>query len=193
MISQADLEEFLGIAAGTDTSLITSLEVEAVAWFENQTSRFFGTPAASSVTVFKPGNGQRNLYLDDIPNAITSVTAQIYPGADQTTITEGADEGFDVRDQHLVRRDGFVWQFGTEYIVVHTRGYATDAEPDDVRLAIKQIVKALYNSGDPLGGAVKHEKLGDYSYTLGAADEGILFDTIPTLRETLHHWRQVHV
>jgi len=203
MISIDDLETFLGIADGTDTELLIDIEGAAVEWFEQQTQRFFG--AVASVTERPVGNGKRDLYLSEPITAVTSVTRQAYPGADTETITEGDDDGFEIRDMHLTRKGGYVWTSGYEYIVVFTRGYtltaaavadttpADIAAPDDVRMAIKQIVSFWYNAGDPADGSSQKtsETMGNYSYTRGAlfTTPEAMLNGIPGLRETIAAYR----
>lgn len=203
MISIDDLELFLGIADGTDTALLIDLEAAAVEWFEQQTQRYFG--AVASTTERPQGNGKRDLYLAEPVTAVTSVTRQAYPGADTETITEGDDDGFEVRDMHLTRKGGFLWSSGYEYIVVYTRGYtetaaaeedvtpADIAAPDDVRMAIKQIVAFWYNGGEMAEGSSQKtsETMGNYSYTRGAlfTTPEAMLNGIPGLRQTIASYK----
>lgn len=204
MISQADLELYLGLTAGTDTALLIDIEAEAVAWFSKQTGRYFG--AEEEVTEIVIGTGESNLYLTEEPvdGETVAVVEQAYLGDTQTTITESADDGWAVRDQHLARKGGYVWQLGYEYLVTYTRGYnqvavgppANIDAPDDVRRAIKAIVAWWYNGGDPADGSSQKtsETMGNYSYTRGAmfSNAGAMINALG-LKETIGNWREIRI
>jgi hypothetical protein len=198
VISQTDLEAFLGLAAGTDTDLLVELEAAAVAWLQGQTNRYFGATAAQ--TVILEGNGTQDLYLPEPITAVSSVLSQSFPGGTQTAITAGGDDGFEIRDMHLARKGGYRWSRRTEYVVTYTRGYtqsdagppANIAAPDDIRHAVKQIVSFWYMAGKPWEGASQKtsETFGNYAYTRGAlfaAPEAML-NGIPGLRQTINAW-----
>jgi len=207
MILIDDLETFLGIADGTDTALLIAIEEEAVAWFEKQTGRFFG--AEEAVTEIVLGGGESDLYLTEEPGGTVSVIEQAYFGATQETITAANDDGWEVRDQHLARKGGYVWQLGYEYLVTYTRGYTEDAAavadvspadidaPADVQRAIKGIISFWYNGGDPASGTSQKtsETMGNYSYTRGAmfSNAEAMLNAVPGLRETLGNWEDVRI
>lgn len=199
MIGITELERFLGISAGTDTVLLCEIEAEAVQWLESETHRYL--EAAASDTKILPGNGKPDLYLLEPITSVTSVLRQLYPGATQETITEGDADGFEVRDMHLTRKGGFVWNRGYEYLVTYVRGYtetspaqaditpADIAAPDDIRRAVKGIVAFWYNAGEPSSGASQKtsETMGNYSYTRGAlfTNPDAMLNAVPGLRQTV--------
>jgi hypothetical protein len=209
MIAIADLETFLGIAAGTDLALLLELESASVEWFGAQTDRYFG--AAAETTQVVEGNGQRDLYLAEVPDPAEDIEVieQAYPGDDTEEVTASDEDGFVVRDQHLARKGGYVWSLGYEYLVTYTRGYvetapavagvtpADIAAPDAVRQAVKQIVAFWYNAGEPGDGASQKtsETMGNYSYTRGAlfTNPDAMLNGIPGLRQTIATWRQPRV
>lgn len=203
MIAIADLESFLGLTSGTDTDLLIALEAAAVDLVENVTHRYFG--AATSTTEYQYGNGQRNLYLQEVPTSV-SMVYQSYAGATQTALASSDSDGWEIRAQHLTRKGGYLWDPFYEYVVDYTKGYtltasaasgtpADIAAPDDIRQAVKLIVARWYNGGSPQGvaGGLKSERIGDYSYQL-AADGGVtVLSEIPGLDTILMNYHQANV
>jgi hypothetical protein len=201
MIALTDLEVFLGVDAGEKSTLLVELEDAAVNWFTEQTDRYWG--AEAETTVLLEGNGRRELYLPEVPDSIDNITVleRAYPGDTETEITAADTDGFELRDMHLSRKGGYVWSRGYEYLVTFTRGYeqvdpgppADILAPAAVRQAIKQIVAFWYMEGSPADGASQKtsETMGNYSYTRGAlfTNREAMLNGIPGLRETInnHH------
>lgn len=212
MIAIGDLETFLGISAGTDLALVLDIEAAAVEFVENFTHRFFGSTASdegSDYSEVVEGQGHDELWLSEAPATLPpSVLQQPWPGATQVTITASDSDGYVQRGPRLVRKGGFVWRLGYEYVVTYDRGYVQTAAasadvtpedvaaPDDIRHAVKKIVRIEYReikSKAAVGGGLKSETMGNYSYTLGDLDEGRVFGADPILRQTLEHYRRRYV
>jgi hypothetical protein len=206
VIAIADLESFLGVAAGTDTDLLLALEAAAVKLVENATHRYFGT--ATAVTEVYPGNNQRDMYLLEPPTAATGVSIiyQGWPGDTTTSLASSDDDGWVLRDQHLTRKGGYVWDRTYEYKITYTRGYALTASaatgtpadiaaPDDIRQVVKMIVARWYGGGTPaevLGG-ISSERIGDYSYTLANGNGSQVLSEIPGVDAILSNYHQPYV
>lgn len=194
MIDVAELKTWLGSPSEPGLAdLLTALEAQAVAVVQRETGRYFGAPAAHTDIVV--GDGTGTLRLQERPSAITSVEERRRAGDAWTTITEGADDGFELRTladvptpSTLLRKNGRVWRRGYEYRVTYTFGYTAGAEPGDIRLAVKQVVSILYNERGREG--LRNETVGDYSYSVMATAVGRReLASVPGLAETLADWR----
>ena len=177
MISIEDLRVHLR-AGVSDDGYIEALEVGAVAHVERETGRYFG--AVASDTEYLVGTGGVKLWLKEAPDETTNpvaVNEAANPGATQTTITAGNDDGFLVRGPRLVRKNGFAWTLGYEYEVAYDRGYAAGSEPDDIRQAVQAIVGLWYERRVPL------PKIGE-----------IVTATVPHHAQAiLNSWTRLHV
>jgi hypothetical protein len=201
MIRLADLEAFLGESPASAPALLLELEAAAVDWFTQQTDRYWGE--AAETTVLLEGNGQRDLYLPETPDAAEDilVVERSYPGDTETIIDSLETDGYELRDSHLARKGGYVWGLGYEYLVTFVRGYELVDEgppkdilaPDAVRQAVKQIVAFWYHGGEPAEGASQKtsETMGNYSYTRGAlfTTPDAMLNAIPGLRQTIANYR----
>lgn len=150
MISLADLKLAIRAKTGSaEDDYLTALEAAAVAYLERETHRYFG--AAANATEWHRGMGTSTLFLREAPSAIpTTVTERVDPGdQDPTTVTASASDGYTLRGRRLIRKDG-VWVRGYEYEVTYARGYASGAEPADVRQAVTQLVALAYEQRLPL-------------------------------------------
>lgn len=201
MISQADLETHLGLDVGTDTALLTGIEASAAAFVERYTHRYFG--ASDEITETLTGTGGRRLFLPEPATDVASVHEQAYPGATQTQIVEGDDDGFEIRDAVLHRKGARVWVRGYEYVVVFTRGYTENdagppadiAAPEDIKGVVKDLVALRYHQAKDGSFGKSTESIGDYSVGFRASQaftDGDL-KQLPQAYQTLQSWRRKYV
>ena len=177
----------------SDAPYLTSLETAAVALVQRQTGRYFGPPATGTFVL--RGDGTRNLWLPEPATAaVATVQERAYPGATATAITGSATDGFEQRTKGseglLVRKGGLVWTRGYEYTVTSMLyGYATGAEPADIRELVKHLVMAWWAVRPQGAGVMQSETRGRVSITL----ESDLMVAVPGARETIESWRRHEV
>ena len=137
MVAVAALKRALNIPEGTTThdTYLESLEEVAVAYVSRATGRFLGDEDAEAEFVV-PGAGIVSLYLPQPASAVTAVKERPYPGGTETVIASDDDDGWELRtaagESHgvrLVRKGGYVWDRGYEYVVTATIGYTADTWP----------------------------------------------------------------
>ncbi len=191
MIPLGDLLDWLGNPSGVD-GLVRDLEERAVDIVERETERHFGT--SETFTEMLTGSGEQRLWLAEAPSEITSVEERAYPGADWTTLTAAADDGYELRAPtsgsgvaSLVRLGGYSWKYGYDYRVIYDFGYDEGAEPLEIRQAVLDLVAATYQQRQTLG--LKSETIGDYSYTTSTEGGGDI-SSMPGLRRMLSRWRR---
>lgn len=137
-------------ARSSEDAYLTALELSAVAYVEKQTGRFFGVAAAT--TEYIVGSGGVNLWLKEEPAASPTpvVKERVVPGGTATTITAADASGYLIRGMKLVRKAGLGWARGYEYEVAYTRGYASGAEPADIRHLVTIVVAHWYERRIPV-------------------------------------------
>lgn len=193
MVSKAALIAETGAA---DDGTLEDLITRATAFVERQTGRYFGAP--KTVSYVLRGQGDRDLWLPEPPTDPESdpseVVARCYPGADGTTITRGADDGFEVRLQgtraKLVRKGGCRWRLDYEYEAEVEIGYEEDEGPGDVRQLVLALCSVRLNTRGNEG--LSAETLGDYALTkpaIHAFDDGDL-RSIHGAQATIRAWRR---
>mgnify|MGYP001563856679 CR=1 FL=1 len=167
LVTIAELESFLNVSSGTDTTLLTALLDEVQTLFEAACNRHERPFAASaSRTEVQHGTGTASLFLDYPATAITSVKLGYDPAvpdetldpADKTVVIWGA--GAD----RLTRVDGGV--FGTldqpRYVqVVYTTG---ELFPAPARLAVLRGTATVYRQRGSED--ARAERIGGYSTDL---------------------------
>lgn len=153
MIDLADLKRAIRLEQDNvyEDDYLSTLEVNAVAWLEAQTGRYFGAADAAHVE-WVYGTGTRSLWLADTPSAVNSVAERSDPGVTSTAITN-----YQQRGRELVREDGDLWMAGYEYEVDYDRGYAAGAEPADVRQAVIGLVVEWFENRLPSEQALRAE------------------------------------
>ena len=190
MIAILELKSWLGNPQEEGvTALLETLETMAAQLVEDETGRFFGV--TETRTEYIIGDGTRDLYLNENAAAITSVGQRLQIGDSYTTITESDSDGFEIRAPRsdsgrarLLRKSGLGWNYGYEHRVIYDFGYATDAEPDRIRQAVKDLVALKYHTRGREG--LKGFAAGGSSWTqLDASDVG----QVPGLSKTLALWR----
>lgn len=164
------IEELRRNIAGVQTSELEALrqmEAAAVAHLERLTNRYFGPPRETIEHV--RSNDGYTLWLDGPIVSIATVDERTYIGGDATAIVEGESDGFVVRGDKLLRAGGLGWPY--EYEVAYQQGYTACEEPDDVRRAVIELVRWLYQLRSAGGCGFLSETLGDYSYELRMGDD----------------------
>lgn len=185
IVSLDELKRVLGIDLG-DTSEDDNLEriiLAKTAWVEGETKRRFDTPVPH--VQYEDGSGEQELYLewhvDDSPEAdnpsesldpTTSVRVSRRPRSEKWRAWEPLVEGEDWerRGQTLLfLRTWQVWPGEDEFKIEYLGGYAR--APEDVKEVVLELAMNQYMAdADTSSGTagISSEKIGDYSYTIGA-------------------------
>jgi hypothetical protein len=149
MISLEELQLYIGAPEdGVDSeTLLTQLEVEAVALVQQATGRYFG--ASGSITWYLDGGGQTSIFLPDYVTAISEVS---YRGSLVSAFTTlDVDTGYFLNGSQLFRVDGTAFPDGEALVkVTATRGYAANAEPQPIRQLVKDLVNFYYRGARKL-------------------------------------------
>lgn len=171
MISIAELKAELGLMDTTEHDVrLADLEASAVAFVEQQSGVYFG-PVASRIE-HHDGTGGVALFLDRSP---ISGTVVVQRRTDAIATAEAVATGeYAVRGRKLVMPGG--WGY-SEYEITFNEGYAPGAEPEDIRGAVRELVKLAFKRN-----GMKSETIGGYSYTLGDAEELGIQQTIEAHR-----------
>lgn len=178
----------------TEDTALEELEGRIADWVEGQTKRRFSTPVSN--VEYQYGSGFRDLFL----------RGHLEVGEEEPSITveqrfrdgEWEEfEDFELRDDRLVRTDGWVWPRSAEYRITYLNGFTT--APSDIQALVIEMAAGQYGA-DAASAAgevgVTSEKIGDYSYTLGetavagATGGGVLSDTGFA---TLNRWKRLLV
>ena len=161
-----------------------SMDVQINAWIlaaQNYVEIYTGRKfEADTETRYYDGAGGRTFYLDDIIT-ITSVQTLDLDGStvDQTLIEDTDYFAYPLNDtpKHILKLapEGSnigKWPKGKKRIkVVGDFGYNSTV-PEDIKLAITQLVSEIINVGrQGSEGGISSESLGDYSVTFGSLDE----------------------
>ena len=171
------------------TEILEDLEEMAVELVQDETGRFFGAEEARTEYII--GDGTRALHLNENPTSITSVARRRLIGDSFETITEGDDDGFELRAPEsdagrakLLRKGGLGWTDGYEHRVIYPFGYAAEGEPLRIRQAVLDLVALKYH-GRGREGLQTHAAMGVAWKQFDPND--IL--QVPGLARTLKLWR----
>jgi hypothetical protein len=196
MIPVAEIKAYLGIEPGNgaDDPALHELSLNALAFVESQTRRYFGAVAEHEEIL--TGESSRRLWLSEAPveppadpdyptvAPLVTVEERALPGAEPVAV-----EDFQLRrngaEAYLVRTLGGVWLRDYEYTVTYWRGYDQLELPGDIR----QLVLDLVSVKRSLRGqeALRSETVGGYSYTrFGTTD----LDAVMGGWATIHAWRR---
>ena len=147
MISLADLKAYLGGSFTTaEDAILTDLEERAVALVERATGRYFG--ASGSHTYTLEGPGDTSIWVNDTLTAVTSVSIRDTVGEDWTLLDA---EDYEQYGSEFLRASGLAWPDGRALVqIIATRGYATNAEPADIRGLVKDMVNWQFRAGRKL-------------------------------------------
>ncbi len=179
------------------TALLTTLETMAVQLVEDETGRFFG--ASETRTEYLIGDGTRKLHLAENATAITSVGRRRLVGDSFDAITEGDDDGFEIRAPRaesgratLLRKAGLGWTIGFEFRVIYAFGYTAGAEPVTIRQAVMDIVALKYHTRGLEG--LKSISAGGVTRIVKGDATKLTFDgrdilAVPGLSRTLGQWK----
>lgn len=184
MIELLELRDWLEAPSSHD-ALVVALESRAVDFVERTIGRFFGATGTEHIEVFQ-GQGTNLLWLNDPPDSVTSVEERQAIGDSWTAITEGDDDGYEVRGVRLLRKSGYTWQLGWEYQVTYDFGYAAGSEPGEIRQLVLDLVKLKYDER-VTNLAVSQESVGPERYARDAFTGDLM--SIPWVRETVESWR----
>ncbi len=198
MIAIGDLKDWLGNpdAEGV-TELLTTLETMAVELVQDETGRYFG--AEETKTEHLVGDGTGRLHLNENPTAITSVERRAQVGDTYVAVTESASDGFELRAPTsqsgratLLRKGSLAWAAAYEYRVVYEFGYATNAEPEGIRQAVRDLVALKYHTRGREG--LKSFAAAGVAWTVKGDSTRLTFDgrdifSVQGLYRTLMLWR----
>lgn len=162
MIDLPTLRAFLGLEdddTEDDVLLADTIEPAAVAIVQTHTGYTYS--ATGNVVEYARGTGTADLYLEaTAAGDPTSIIERADVGDEGTAITAAQSDGWVRRGNRLVRKAG-VWTHGHEYAITYPAGYATDAEPALIRMAVMRIVAALYRQRGHEG--LRSEAIGPYT------------------------------
>lgn len=155
MIELALLRAALKPADEKELEYIVALEERAVAYAERRTGKYLGEDRTR--TLYLRGRGTSTLYLEgvvgvdayDVPLPVT-VTERPYPGGEDTVLVDDDADGYLIRGNTLVRRNGNPWLLGYEYEVAYTQVAVT---APDVHQAVTQLVTLWFSKRIPLSRA----------------------------------------
>lgn len=202
MISSSVLETYTG---SSDATTLTQLEAGAVAWLQKWIPRYLGT----STTLTEIHDGPRRLpgrlsgraasertrtliLAESIASgSLTSVEERTSHDADWTDLPSPADlTDYEIRadepsvatGRRLVRLSSGFPAGLANLRVKYTHGYAEDAGPDDVTLAILQIVNGMLLEKD--AGNIEREEEGgaEVTYASVAGLPGVNSALLASLR-----------
>lgn len=187
MIQLAELKAHLGTAAvetdpDADTVLV-SLEERAVSFVERETRRHFG-PSEPHVEHLE-GTGTPRLWLRENPSSITSIEYRSSIGGDWTEIEEIADDGWELRQDRVLRKSGAFWDRDFEFRVTYDFGYASGSEPAEIRGLVIDLVAMRWRQRGLEGQG--SGKIGDYGYAVSD------IEAIPGARDIFRRWRRPEV
>lgn len=141
MIDLPDLKAALNIPAdmADHDDYLQELEEVAVAYVGRVTGRYLGAVDDEAEFVV-PGDGIVSLFLPQRVSEVTAVSERPYPGGVETVIATDDADGWELRlasgETHgarLVRKGGYIWHRGYEYVVTATIGYNAGTEPAEDR------------------------------------------------------------
>lgn len=153
------------ILTGFDTLALEEL-INAVSTFaEGFCKRNF---TSQSYTEYHNGHDKKRLRLNQFPvTAHTSVVHYAYDTEEVLSTLEEHTEYEMENDEGVIYRSGG-WQKGFKnWRVIYTAGYTSTTMPEDLKYAVKEMSKWLYNNKDKAG--VASERIGRYaiSYSTG--------------------------
>lgn len=202
MILWDELQPYIG-AADSDELMAMAMEAAAVAMLERKTHRYFGGERENEA--FIVGRCQRYLRLpgpvvEETEAADITVEERYYVGDDWRELEAAASDGWELRGDKLIRARGMGWC--AEYRVTYPQGYGVGEEPVDVREAVRQLTKWMFDKqqasaiNSNVGGEVESETIGDYSYTRGGGSSSTS-DTwqadLPFVVGVINTWKRLSV
>ena len=162
-LSLADTKEYLGISSGdTDNDdLIINMINRATTLVETYLDRVILT--ATYTNEVYEGTGSPYLFLRQYP--VTALTSIDYRTENYQSSYETLDTTeYDYRaDNGVVRRNANFRSVPAEYRVTYTAGYAAASVPQDLSLAVLDLISYLWNQRKSKG--IQSERLGEYSVT----------------------------
>ena len=149
MFSDAQLLAYIGPngAIGTaEATILGEIEERTVALVQRATGRFFG--ASGSYTFWLEGGAGTVIYLPDDVTAVASVSYRSQLSEDWTALESDQWEWHSENSRQILRVDGLEWPEGPSTVkVTATRGYATDAEPGEIRQLVLDLVSWQFRAG----------------------------------------------
>lgn len=179
MISTATLRDHLGLepGEGSDTAL-ERLERGAVAFLQSWIPRYLGPPREHAVVldggvrrdgglIWSGVEQDRLLLPDEIAfEDLVSVQHRSSPSLPWEDLDTGL-EAYEVEGRTLYRTTG-PWPAGRRNLrVTYLEGFDVDAGPDDVTLAVLDLVKARWDHREANG--IKSERADDLAITYADA------------------------
>ena len=186
LVALADLQTFLGITAGTDDALLTSMTAQVKALLEADCGRSeapFQDAQTNRVEV-KDGTGQPGIWLD-YPLATVSevLLGQNFTAPDETlAVADPTVLLVTAGQRRLVRRDGGTFGEAGEAGIVRVT-YTTQADlPKVASLAVMRGVAAIYRQRGSED--AKTERVGGYETELAELlrSDGVWQEAVRTLQ-----------
>lgn len=173
MIELEDAKAYLRVTHDSDDVIIADLLAAAQEEVERRTGVYLGEETEYTETV--RGAGTDRLYLTSEPVAtisaqvIVEVTEQPYAGGTETEIDDGADDGFVIDGNALVRKGAYVWTRDYRYTVTYTRGYDEGTQPERFKQAVRFLLARWYvNRSSMTTGTVTAEMDNGLNAILGS-------------------------
>lgn len=153
------------VLTGFDTLALEEI-INAVSTFaEGFCKRNFTSQA---YTEYHNGHGKRRMRLNNFPvTAHTSVQSfDPYDNSVISTLTENDEYVMENTEGVIFKYSGWTKGF-KNYLINYTAGYSSTTMPEDLKYAVKEMSKWLYNNRDKAG--VASERIGRYaiSYSTG--------------------------
>lgn len=149
------LKNALRVRHDRDDAYLADLEAFAVSHAGRVSGRYLG--ALEERTVYLAGHGRPTLYLEgpvavDVSTGlalVSMVTERAHPGEVGTELVAAEEDGWLVRGNALVRKNGHRWIYGWEYEVTYSRDGEADV-PGGIQQAVLQLVALWYEHRVPL-------------------------------------------
>jgi hypothetical protein len=149
MIGIVELRAAARITGTAHDARLTNLERAAVEFVQNRHRQFYGPEESYAERI--QGGGTGSLWpAFRVASLPATISEYAYPGADATTITATASDGYELwENTQLVRKGGNSWTRGYIYLVTYTRGYDAVEVPPDVREAVTKVTVWWFERGIP--------------------------------------------
>ena len=172
LTTRAKVESYLGLEAGTDSTLIDSLIDAASEAIEHVCAREF---AEQAHTEYHDG-GAKRIVLRHRPISTSPAprvwndTARKFETDDELDLFADGEGNFDIDyDAGIVRHEGGEFLSGWHTVkVTYTAGYATI--PDDLAQAATMLVAHWYHRGKQGADGLTSESIAGYAASYDAAD-----------------------
>jgi hypothetical protein len=177
VIDLAELKDYIGEPSNEFDTLLSTIEKAVVDYVERETGRTFSA-SASHVEVLD-GAGTIRLWISEEPSSLTSLETRSGVNGAWETVETG---DYELQGRQVIRIDGGVWTSGiANYRATYAFGYATNAQPAEIRQAVRDLVRNVW----------RNRNMGvTQPAAFVSADEIVTDFKIPaSARRVLNRWR----